>query len=174
MDCASVKMMCWNVAGWAREDRNDGVQTVDDRDTRLKGDEVAGFDGYHWFAHNHSSLSRKAVRGSGGVGIMVKSSICQNWQIEIVDVTLEDVLWVKFQHQKSGCVAYVAVRYVPPVGSSGDVDVAEHFLLLEEQTQKFQAEGQVALCGDFNARFGGLRDVDCEMVDRCKCRHGEE
>ena len=51
--------------------------------------------------------------------------------------------------------------------SSRDVDVAERLLLLEEQTQKFQAEGQVVLCGDFNARCGGLRDVDGGMVDRC-------
>ena len=34
------------------------------------------------------------------------------------------------------------------------------YILLEEQTQKFQAEGQVVLCGDFNARCGDLRDVD--------------
>ena len=26
----------------------------------------------------------------------------------------------------------------------------------------------MVLCGDFNARCGGLRDVDGEMVDRCK------
>ena len=107
------------------------------------------------------------MRGSSGVGILVKISICQNWQIEVVDVTLEDVLWVKFQHQKSGHVFFVAVCYVPPVGLSQDVDVAERLLLLEEQTQKFQAEGQVVLCGDCNARCGGWRDMDGGMVDRC-------
>ena len=26
--------------------------------------------------------------------------------------------------------------------------------------QRFQAEGQVVLCGDFNARCDGLRDLD--------------
>ena len=76
-------------------------------------------------------------------------------------------MWVKFQHQKSGCVVIIAVCYVPPVGLSRDVDGAEHLLVLEEQTKKFQAEGQVVLCGDFNARCGGLRDVDGEMLDRC-------
>ena len=68
--------------------------------------------------------------------------ICQNWQIEIVDVTLEAALWVKFQHQKSGHVFFGAVCYVPPVGSSREVDVAEHLLFLEEQTQKFQARNR--------------------------------
>ena len=41
-------------------------------ETWLKRDEVAGFYGYHWFGHIRSSLSRKAVRGSGGVGILVE------------------------------------------------------------------------------------------------------
>ena len=45
--------------------------------------------------------------------------------------------------------------------------MAECFLLLEEQTHRSQAEGQVVLCGDFNARCGGLRDLDDENVDRC-------
>ena len=67
--------------------------------------------------------------------------LINNWCI--VDVSLEDVMWVKFQHQKSGCVVFVAVCYVPPVGLSQDVDVAECLLVLEEQTQKFQTEGQV-------------------------------
>ena len=96
-DRVNVKMMCWNVAGWARGDGNEGVRSVEDCDMRakviscykpdvaclvetwLKGDEVAVFEGYHWFGHNRSRLSRKAVRGSGGEGILVKSSICQNW-----------------------------------------------------------------------------------------------
>ena len=73
------------------------------------------------------------MRGSGGVGVLVKSSICQNMLIGVVDVTLEDIMWVKFQHWNSGCVVYVAVCYVPPIGSSQDVDVAEHLILLEEQ-----------------------------------------
>ena len=62
MDC--VKMMCWNVAGWARGDGNEGVRSVEDHDMRakvinfykpdvvclvetwLKGNEVAGFDAW--------------------------------------------------------------------------------------------------------------------------------
>ena len=180
-----VKMMCWNVAGWANGDVDGGVRSVEERDMRanvinfynpdvvclvetwLKGGDVVGFEGYHWFGSNRGNLSRRAVRGSGGVGVMVKNSFCENWLIEIVDVTLEDVIWVKFQHEESDCVVFVAVCYIPPVGSSRDVDVAERLLLLEEQTQRFQAEGQVILCGDFNARCGGLTDVYDETMERC-------
>ena len=62
----NAKMMCWNVAGWAWGDVNEGIRTVEEHDMRtkvinfykpdvvclvqtwLKGDEVLGFDGYHW------------------------------------------------------------------------------------------------------------------------------
>ena len=62
---------------------------------------------------------------------------------------------------------FVAVCYVPPISSSRDIDVAERLLVLEEQTQRFQTEGRVVLCGDFNARCGGLRDLDDEQAGRC-------
>lgn len=50
---------------------------------------------------------------------------------------------------------FTAVCYVTPPGSSRDIDVAGHFLLLEEQTLQYRAEGQVIICEDFNARCGG-------------------
>ena len=40
------------------------------------------------------------------------------------------------------------------------MDIEERFQILCEQMQRFQAEGQVIVCGDFNARCGGLQDVD--------------
>ena len=52
---------------------------------------------------------------------------------------------MKLMQQKSGHVFFVAVCYVPPVGSSQDLDVAEWFLLLQEQPQKLSAEGQVVV-----------------------------
>ena len=32
------------------------------------------FDRFNWFVKNRSELNRKAVRGSGGVGMLVKYS----------------------------------------------------------------------------------------------------
>ena len=46
---------------------------------------------------------------------------------------------------------FVAVCYIPPAGSSWDVDTEKHFLMLGEQIQSFRLEGRVIECGDFNA-----------------------
>ena len=41
-------------------------------ETWLRGDEDVVFNSYEWFDHNRVSVTRKAVRGSGGVGLLVK------------------------------------------------------------------------------------------------------
>ena len=57
---------------------------------------------------------------------------------------------------------FVAVCYIPLAGR--DVDTDERFLMLSEQIQSFGLEGRVIVCGDFNARCGGLEDLTEEMV----------
>ena len=73
-------------------------------------------------------------------------------------------MWVKFEQQEVNEVFFVALCYIPPAGSSRDVDTEECFFMLSEQIQSFGLEGRVIVCGDFNARCGGLEDLDEEMV----------
>ena len=47
-------------------------------ETWLKDGDVAALDGYSWFGHNGQALSRKAVRGSGGVGGFVRNDLLNN------------------------------------------------------------------------------------------------
>lgn len=136
-------------------------------ETWLKGDETVGFDGYQWFGHNWSCLNKRARRGSSGVGVLVKSSICQDWLVDVVSAELEDVLWLKMQHKESMYTIFIAVCYIPPLGSSHDFDIENRFLVLEEQVHRFESEGQVVVCGDFNARCGNLCDIEGEDSIRC-------
>ena len=86
-----LSMMCWNVCSWCkggqqidkiREDlqldiraevidfyRPDIMALVE---TWLKGDEEVGLEGYKWFGSNKKHLYKKAVRGSGGVGVLIR------------------------------------------------------------------------------------------------------
>ena len=103
-ELGKMRMMCWNVSGRSRNDGTNGDESVEDRDIRakiinsgqpdivcltetwLRGDEDVVFNGYEWFGHNRVSVSRKAVRGSGGVGLLVKRWILQDWSVEVVGV----------------------------------------------------------------------------------------
>ena len=68
-------------------------------------------------------------------------------------------MWVKFQHKESRQSLYIAVCYFPPVGTSHDGYIEDRFQALSGQIQRFQLDGQVVVCGDFNARCGVLNDV---------------
>lgn len=99
----NFKMMCWNVAGWLKGDEGRDDRVVESRgirakvinffqpdvvclmETWLKGNEGVVFDNYEWFGHNRALLSRKAVRDSGGVGVLVKNVILQDWSVKVVD-----------------------------------------------------------------------------------------
>ena len=131
----------------------------------MKGDEGVVFDDYEWFGHNRASVSRKAVRGSGGV--LIKKLILRDWSVEMVDVRLEDIMLVKLQRKETSQAVFAAVWYFPPAGSSRDIDIEERFHALREQVNQFKMEGQVVVCDDFNARCGGLSDVDGEPSRRC-------
>ena len=103
------------------------------------------------------------MRGSGGVGLLIKHTMCQSWSVEVVNVEIEDVMWSKFENHQMNEVHLVAVCYIPPAGSSRDVDTEERFLMLSEQNQSFGLEGRAVVCEDFNARCGGLEDLSEEM-----------
>ena len=133
-------------------------------ETWLRDGEEVEFEGYHWVGHNRGRLNKNAVRGSGGVGLLIKHTMCQSWSVEVVNVEIEDVMWVKFENHEVNEVFFIAVCYIPPAGSSRDVDTEERFLMLSEQIQKFGLEGRVLVCGDFNARCGDLEDLSEEMV----------
>ena len=160
----SVSMMCWNVASWSKGDlnlaksvnRNDFRAKVVDFnnpnmaclvETWLRGDEEVEYDGFKWFGQNRSQLNRKAVRGSGGVGMLVKSSLCKLWSGEIVNVEAEDIMWVKFVNKQTMEVIFVAVCYIPPEGSSCDVDAEECLQVLSDQVKKYPLVDRVVVWG---------------------------
>lgn len=44
-------------------------------ETWLRGEAGIEFEGYSWFGNNRKCLNSKAVRGSGGVGFLVRNDI---------------------------------------------------------------------------------------------------
>ena len=84
-----LSMMCWNVCGWSRNGGvcGNGVKDVHDMraevigfyrpdvvalvETWLKGEDEISFEGYKRFGNNKRHLNKRAVRGSGGFGVVL-------------------------------------------------------------------------------------------------------
>lgn len=74
----------WNLNGWY-ENKSDSkllrkeiIENIDSDifglcETHLKDNREINLPGYTWFGQNRQKLSSRAVRGSGGVGILLKN-----------------------------------------------------------------------------------------------------
>lgn len=130
-------------------------------ETWLHGDEVISVPGYTWLGNNRSKLNKKAVRGLGGVGVLISMKTLEDWVVQVLYREMEDTLWVKLVHLRSQECLTVAVCYIPPLSSSRDVCAKEAFEAIGEQVQKYTTFGTPILMGDFNARCGGLSEAEC-------------
>ena len=92
-------MVCWNVCGWCKDGSNrEEMRAVHDVKTEvidfyrpdvialvetwLKGVEEIVVEGYRWFGCNRRTLHRKAVRGSGGVGVLIREEVLKLYAVE--------------------------------------------------------------------------------------------
>ena len=154
----------WNVHGWPQDVNSDkfkirarSIELCDldicgIAETHSVGDNTPSLDGYTVFSHNRKSIHKKAKCGSGGVCLFVKHSIIVNYNVNILDKSFDDILWVSFEHKVSLQGINVFVCYLSPEGSSHIVDPHEYFDQLLSQIYMFQNNGQYIICGDFNAR----------------------
>ena len=68
-------------------------------ETWFKGEEEIVVEGYRWFGRNRRSLHRKAVRGSGVVGLLVCEEVLERCVVEAMDTDVKDVLWIRLSQE---------------------------------------------------------------------------
>ena len=95
----NLNMVCWNVCGWCKDGSSwEEMRAVHDMraevidyyrpdvialvETWLKGEEEIMVEGYRWFGCNRRTLHRKAVRGSGGVGVLIREEVLKLYAVE--------------------------------------------------------------------------------------------
>lgn len=66
-------------------------------ETHLKDNEAIELDGYKWIGCNRRILSNKAWRGSGGIGFLIKNCILDNFDVDILDNSRDDILWINLK-----------------------------------------------------------------------------
>ena len=63
----------------------------------LKGEDEVVMELYRWISHNRRRLHKNAVIGSGGVGVLVKEDLLKHCTVQVLDVSIEDILWLQFR-----------------------------------------------------------------------------
>ena len=49
---------------------------------------------------NRKGPDRRAVRGSGGVGLLIREEILVGYTIKILDSDVEDILWMRIRQMR--------------------------------------------------------------------------
>ena len=72
---------------------------------------------YSCFYHNRQAKSRRAVKGSGGVAVLVKDTVIQQYSVNVIDKAYAGILGLRLTHRVSGFVMLLYDCYLPPENS---------------------------------------------------------
>ena len=114
------------------------------------------FEGFTWFGSNRTAHKR-AVKASGGVGILVKNSVMEQYHVNIVDKAHDGIICLRAEHKESRYSFVIISCYLSPESSiwGRDADLYFSHLLALMYIVKGDA---VYICGDMNSRIADLKD----------------
>ena len=128
-------------------------------ETFLKAEQTIDFPGYTWFGNNRKSISKRALWGSGGVGILIRNSVLKQYNVASISDKHDGILWLQFINRTTKKQFGICVCYLPPAGSSRGDQSQEFFDTLKALVIDNYHLGEFLICGDFNARCGTLEDT---------------
>ena len=137
-------------------------------------------DEYISYNLNRNKLIAKTVRGSGGVGILVKNKLVNRYNITVCTKIKDSILGIKLDSlSEPECIVILCI-YIPPESSQyGHENDALFDHLTIEFYQHADAD-RVILCGDLNARIGCRKDTqlwdnvqDRKVIDQTENKQGE-
>jgi exonuclease III len=85
-------------------------------ETHLRDNQEFNVDGYTSFLHNREYIHRNAVKGSGGVAVLVKDNLFSEYNVGII-ARYEGILGLKLCHKKSEFTSVIFSCYLPPESS---------------------------------------------------------
>ena len=185
-----LKLSVWNVNGWTISNQTLRQRLISSIasdviclcETHLCDRDELFVEDYAWFGHNRQSRHVRSVRGSGGVGILIRNDLLTQFKVAIVDISMEGLLGISLTHRTSGVSVAVFVCYLPPTTSVWGRDSDSFFAHLLGQMYLCSDYDHIILCGDFNARVGNesdtIPDIDSDLgprnaIDNVKSGHYE-
>ena len=82
-------------------------------------------EGYIWYGNNRKHIHKRAPKGSGGVGVFVRNELTDLFKIELLNDTMEGILWLSLISKSTTETLKVCVCYLPPANSSRQVNITD-------------------------------------------------
>lgn len=117
--------------------------------------ETIDINNYTWFGKNRENLNPRALRGSGGVGFLIKNSMLNEFRVKVVDGSIDDILWLQLISKIDNTnTLHICSCYLPPEHSTRGNKAEEVFEQLLTNLLQITDANPIIICGDFNARIG--------------------
>ena len=91
-------------------------------ETHLYDAKTIKLNGFEWYGQNRWKHINTR-KGSGGVGFLVKDSVMDQYNVEVLDDNTEGILWLKCSSKFNGYDFCCCVCYVPPSDSTRAIDL---------------------------------------------------
>ena len=83
-------------------------------ETHLKQKQVIVVENYIFYGHNREKTHIKAKKTYGGVGVLVSLRLYGNYDIKIVDKSVDGILGVSFKNKYTERCFVIFSCYLPP------------------------------------------------------------
>ena len=119
------------------------LEIVGIAETHLLDNNTISVEGFRWYGQNRTSIHVHARTGSGGVGFLVKESLLEIFNVEILDSQCEGIFWLSLENKVTKDKWNICVCYLPPLNSSRQVDAQKFFDCLLTNIFEFQNNGKM-------------------------------
>ncbi len=109
---------------------------------------------YKWFPHSRLTRHVRAAINHGGVGLLVKENILNDFNLSVLDMSLDGLLSVEFTHKQSEFNFVVLICYVPPEGSPWSQNISDFYAYLTSEVYSNFECDMLFIVGDMNGRIG--------------------
>lgn len=136
-------------------------------ETHLSSDEFS-IEGYKWYGNCRKFKKKNGVKTFGGVGILVKDSVFDEYNVAVCANDYDGLLAVSVTHRATQYISVVACTYLAPSDSPYGSDPGSYFNRLLLLVYENCSVDNIIFCGDVNARIGGLEDItlECDVKNR--------
>jgi len=150
-------------------------------ETHLPKDGTLDCDRYTVFCNNRREKHKNARKYSGGVAVLIKHDVLDEFDTRIIDKSLDGLLVMELVNRSSEFTLVLFACYLPPENSVWGRDPTSFYAHIISQMYMNQNADAVVMCGDFNSRIGSMSDivndvddiVTRKVLDTVKKGHGE-
>lgn len=148
-------------------------------ETHLSGNNEISLEGYKFFGNNRKITKKRGVKTYGGVGILVKNTVFEEYSVSVVARDYEGLIAIRLTHKISGFESILSSTYLAPAESPYGADVSGFFNRLLVLIYENSESDVILFCGNVNVRIGTRKDVvinvdvkDRDCVDTVVNSHG--